>query len=165
MNILKPLPFDLERFRVSQDPFEKMTVMERVLWETRWWIKCKVKTFLSRWTDRFDDGLDVAPTSDLPKLLAGQSVEDVADAMVEWFFNNFEDPVQGMPWDSESGGYVYVMGGPYYARDELEDAFDEVATQEAIDKAADIIANDGWEWAPHSNRIHPANEIKQLYRD
>jgi hypothetical protein len=140
-------------------------VMERVLWEIKWQVKQKVKTFLSRWTDRFDDGLNVAPTSDLPKLLAGQSVEDVADAMVEWFFDNFEDPVHRMPWDSESGGYVYVMGGPYDALEELEDAFDEVVTREAIDKAADIIVNDGREWAPHSNRIRPANEIKQLYRD
>ena len=38
-------------------------------------------------------------------------------AMVEWFFSNFEDPATGRLGRRE---YVFIWGGPCYARDELE---------------------------------------------
>jgi hypothetical protein len=62
--------------------------------------------------------LDMGPPSEPPNL-GRIAHEAIVDAMVEWFFNNFEDPVHHTPYD---GGYVWIWGGPYDARDELETA-------------------------------------------
>jgi hypothetical protein len=79
---------------------------------------------------------------------------DIVDVMVQWFFRNFEDPVQNMPWDE--GDYVFIWGGPFYAREELEDVFGAVATPQAIKQAVDKIEEDGGpQWAPSNNRMRP----------
>ena len=45
------------------------------------------------------------------------------DIMREWFINNYEDPVECLPYDSEEGGYIYIWGGPYDPFEELESEF------------------------------------------
>jgi hypothetical protein len=71
--------------------------------------------------------------------------------MVEWFLTNFEDPAERTPWDE--GEYVFIWGGPYYARDELESAFGNVATERAIAAAVDHIEEDGIMWVPSRSRM------------
>jgi len=83
-------------------------------------------------------------------LLSNYGVKDeelspLAKAMVKWFFDNYEDPANGVPFDSEEGGYQFVFGGPYYAKDELEEKFPE-ASEEDIEEAVDYINPFGWEW-------------------
>lgn len=74
------------------------------------------------------------------------------DALVEWFFGRFEDPVHRLPYVSADGGYQWIYGGPYDAREELEESFPDVA-QDIIDAAVDEIEADGLtEWAPVSSR-------------
>jgi hypothetical protein len=68
-----------------------------------------------------------------------------ADEMVDWFFENFEDPANGVPYDSGEGGYQYVLDGPHNADDVLTDQFPE-ASREDIDEAVRVIENDGYEW-------------------
>jgi hypothetical protein len=85
----------------------------------------------------------IGPASDAP---------DIVELMVEWFFRNFDDPSVNTPCDSESG-YMFIWGGPYDAREELEDAFGDVVTEKAIEKAVDEIQQSGWEWAPNDNRM------------
>ena len=80
------------------------------------------------------------------------------EAMVEWFFTNFEDPAERTPWDE--GEYVFIWGGPYYARDELEDAFGGVATERAIAAAVDRIEEEGDLWVPSGSRMLPEPEIE-----
>ncbi|MGR4844944.1 hypothetical protein ACIPSK_20395 [Rhizobium sp. LARHSG275] len=70
-------------------------------------------------------------------------------SMVEWFFDNFEDPAEKTPHASSDGGYQYIWGGPYDASEELYSHFGDVATEELIQAAVDEVQRDGlFEWAP-----------------
>jgi hypothetical protein len=88
-----------------------------------------------------------------PPSLKGKSDEEAVETMVDWFQVNFEDSAESTPWDD--GEYVYVWGGPHDAREELENAFGEEASEEALEAAVARVESDGWEWAPSSNRIGP----------
>jgi hypothetical protein len=65
--------------------------------------------------------------------------------MVDWFFEHYEDPANGVPYDSNGGRYQYVFGGPYHAREELSKHFPD-AKGEEIENATQIIEVEGWEW-------------------
>jgi hypothetical protein len=97
--------------------------------------------------------VDVRPPSKPPSL-QGCDREAAVDRMVEWFYANFEDPAHNTPWDE--GEYVYIWGGPYDAREEIEAAFGNTAAQEAVDEAVETIEDDGDEWAPSGLRFGPA---------
>ena len=95
-----------------------------------------------------DPGLK--PPSPLPDI-RGLGHDAQVDAIVGWFFDNFEDPVEQMPWDE--GEFVFIWGGPYDADEEVSEAFADVADRTAIAAAVARIADDGWQWAPNSSRI------------
>ncbi|OWV91017.1 hypothetical protein [Rhizobium sp. R693] len=70
-------------------------------------------------------------------------------SMVEWFFDNFEDPAEKTPHVSADGGYQYIWGGPYEASEELYSHFGDVASEELIQAAVDEVQKDGlFDWAP-----------------
>lgn len=99
-------------------------------------------------------GLELKPTS-APPSVEGLDEDEAVEAMVEWFHKNFEDPAQETPYESAEGGYLYIWGGPYDAREELGDAFPE-ADEAAIERAIDEIQSDGlFDWAPAGIRIQP----------
>ena len=96
-----------------------------------------------------EDGEDVTPTDlrDLP-------LEEQAEFMARWFRALFEDPAELTPHDSSDGGYLYIWGGPYDARDQIGNTFAELASEEAIEAAIKEVQSDGlFEWAPSSR--HP----------
>lgn len=75
---------------------------------------------------------------------------DRIDTLVEWFHSNYEDPVNGLPYISSEGGYQWIYGGPYDAREELEGQFPN-EDEDIIDAAVEEIEADGLlEWAPVS---------------
>src|SRR6516164_4356205 len=74
------------------------------------------------------EALDTGPPSEPPDI-RGLTNGRATTKMVDWFFANFEDPAESTPYD---GGYVYIWGGPYDAREELNEAFGVVATERAI---------------------------------
>lgn len=70
------------------------------------------------------------------------------EEMVGWFFENYEDPAHNTPHSSSDGGYQYIYGGPYDAREVLGDNFPSVP-EEWINEAVDRIQKDGtYDWAP-----------------
>ena len=72
------------------------------------------------------------------------------DTLVEWFFERFEDPAHRLPYETAEGGFQWIYGGPYDAREQLEENFPDEAG-ELIDAAVDRIESDGLtEWAPVS---------------
>jgi hypothetical protein len=78
--------------------------------------------------------------------------DEQRELMRDWFFQNFEDPVNSTPRDDETREYIFLRGGPYDAKEQLWDKFGEVVSEELIDKTADEIERDGTvEWAPASN--------------
>jgi hypothetical protein len=97
---------------------------------------------------------DIGPPS-APPDLREKSRSKVVELMVEWFLENFEDPAENTPWDGETGGYIYIWGGPYDAREELEEAFGDAATEQALEKATNEIEDKGYDWAPSDQRIEP----------
>jgi hypothetical protein len=68
------------------------------------------------------------------------------EVMKEWFFHNFEDPAQHTPYESPEG-YIYIYGGPYDARTELESEFSDIVPDEVIDKLVDELQEECFEWS------------------
>jgi len=85
-----------------------------------------------------ENGLDFSGTT------LGEDDSSI-DEMIAWFFENYEDPVHGVPYESAEGGYQYYNGGPYDARVVLEEQFPD-ALDEHLDAAASKIETQGWEW-------------------
>ena len=82
----------------------------------------------------------------------GLSREKKIACIVRWFQRMYEDPAQQMPHDSEEGGYIYIWGGPYEARDEIGDEFGDFVSEEVIDAAVSDVERDGtFCWAPTDN--------------
>lgn len=96
-----------------------------------------------------------------PSLDESASFEDRVDVIVEWFRSHFDDPANGLPYDSNEGGYQWIDGGPYDAREEIESAFPE-ASEDELNEAVDRIEGDGvFEWMGTYNRAHPYPQIEE----
>jgi hypothetical protein len=76
--------------------------------------------------------------------------DDQRELMVQWFYENFEDPANGsVPWDGETKEWLYLWGGPYDAREELGDKFGDIVSEELIDAVVTEIERTGTvDWAP-----------------
>jgi hypothetical protein len=86
------------------------------------------------------------------------SQEAAIEAIKEWFFENFEDPVHSTPHDSSEGGYMYIWGGPYETRDIIENIFADTASEELIEAAVDEIEGESDQWVPNSSRRQPPDD-------
>jgi hypothetical protein len=68
------------------------------------------------------------------------------ELMIDWFHQNYEDPANKTPYE---GGYIWVFGGPYEARDELYSKFGDLVSENLIAEAVEEVERDGLtEWAP-----------------
>lgn len=104
-----------------------------------------------------DREVDVGPHSVLESFrlsLDGDAADEAADregrveAMVEWFLERYEDPANQTPHDSSEGGYIYVWGGPYDAREQIGDNFSD-EDESLIEAAVARVERDGTvNWAP-----------------
>ncbi|CAH1072463.1 HEPN domain-containing protein [Candidatus Nitrotoga sp. 1052] len=83
-----------------------------------------------------------------PSDLQGLNATEQKELMERWFHENYEDPAERTPYESAEGGYIWIWGGPYYARDELENYFHEYADQSVINELTEELERYGWEWAP-----------------
>jgi len=88
------------------------------------------------------------------------------EAMEVWFFENFEDPANQTPYEGKEGGYIYIWGGPYDAREELEDQFSDIIPSDLIAELADKLSGICWDWAPipkpDDYAINLAEEISEI---
>ena len=81
--------------------------------------------------------------------LAGADQAEQVELMRQWFLARFQDPAQETPYESAEGGYIWIWGGPYEPREELETRFGGVASDEAIEELVEeLYAEVGWQWAP-----------------
>lgn len=74
--------------------------------------------------------------------------EALIEKMRKWFFQHFEDPAENTPYMTSEGGYIWVHGGPYDAREELQAAFGHEVPEDLINELADELTQQCWEWAP-----------------
>lgn len=70
------------------------------------------------------------------------------DVMEAWFRDRFEDPAERTPYESAEGGYIWIWGGPYDAREELESEFSGIVPDETIEELIDELEDECVEWAP-----------------
>ncbi|MGN6150347.1 MAG: hypothetical protein ACTHPD_17575 [Rhizomicrobium sp.] len=96
------------------------------------------------------------PPSDLTDLPTEEAVQEIT----RWFFENFEDPAQNTPYESAEGGYQWIWGGPYDAREVIQDNFSETAPEDVLEAAIEVIQRYGDEWAPNLNRISAEAEAE-----
>jgi len=68
------------------------------------------------------------------------------EAMRSWFHEHFQNPVEETPYDSGEGGYIYIYGGPYEPSEELEGRFGSIVPDDVIEKLADELGKESWEW-------------------
>ncbi len=54
------------------------------------------------------------------------------DVMRHWFISNYENPAEHTPYESSEGGYTYIWGGPYNAREELGELFGGYVPEDVI---------------------------------
>jgi hypothetical protein len=77
------------------------------------------------------------------------------EAMRRWFYANYEDPVHSCPYISSEGGYQYIYGGPYEAREELDQEFSGVVDEGVIEELADNLDNESSEWSGNPDDFSP----------
>jgi hypothetical protein len=70
------------------------------------------------------------------------------EVMKDWFRGRFEDPAERTPYESAEGGYIWIWGGPYDAREELEAEFGEVVPDDVIDELVEDLEGECTDWAP-----------------
>lgn len=97
----------------------------------------------------------------VPPDVVDMGVIEVAEAIKEWFLENFEDPVGEMPRVDDE--FVFVWGGPYSAREVIDSVFADVVPDQPIDHAVEMIERDGIvDWAPHVRRFRRGAMTFQL---
>src|SRR5450631_3948210 len=91
------------------------------------------------------------PESDIgydPTTLGAARPEEQTRIMEAWFRARYEDPAFRTPYESAEGGYIWISGGPYDAREQLEEEFGGIVTDEVIEELVDKLSGESLEWAP-----------------
>jgi hypothetical protein len=94
-----------------------------------------------------------------------QNKEEKMEIMKEWFFENYEDPVNNCPYESAEGGYIYIWGGPYGASDVLYTEFSDIIEEELIQELADELENECSEWSAIPSSSYETEEYKEIFEE
>lgn len=105
------------------------------------------------------------PVSNTPYLDEDtDSREDIKNEISDWFYENFEPPIDNMPRDPKTGLFEWIWGGPFDAREEIEDAFINLDS-DILDDVIDEIQFSGTQWAPHIDRVTVIDKQQASYDD
>src|ERR1035441_5532877 len=75
--------------------------------------------------------------------------------MKAWFYENYEDPVNCLPYESAEGGYQYIYGGPYEPSEVLQDEFGGFVPDNLIEKLASDLSDISFEWSGNPDLYPP----------
>ena len=76
-----------------------------------------------------------------------------------WFFYMYEDPANQTPYESAEGGFQYIWGGPFEAREEIEARFSGIVSDDILEAVVDSVERHSDVWAPtEANPQHNAFE-------
>ncbi|WP_289118345.1 PIN domain-containing protein [uncultured Idiomarina sp.] len=81
------------------------------------------------------------------QMFSSLSREDAISELKAWFFSNYEDPAHSCPYETKEGGYQYIWGGPYDAREEIENEYSGVVSDSVIDEVVDDLESECLEWS------------------
>lgn len=91
------------------------------------------------------------------------------DYMRHWFSRHYEDPSNETPHSSEDGGFQYIWGGPYDAREELYNEFGALISEERIEEVVKYVERHGTvDWAPgtaHADHQRARDEWNEEHKD
>ena len=79
--------------------------------------------------------------------LTEMNASEQRNVMREWFFDNYEDPAQSLPYESREGGYIWIDGGPYDAHEELYQKFEGLISEQVIEGLGKEFYAECHEWA------------------
>lgn len=82
--------------------------------------------------------------------LRDEDRETQISEMENWFREHYEDPAERTPYESKEGGYLWIYGGPFDAREELECEFGGDVPDDVIDELVNTLEGECFEWAPTS---------------
>ena len=76
--------------------------------------------------------------------------EGASEEMKEWFYSNYEDPVNSLPYISAEGGYQWINGGPETPQGALGSTFSDEFPEKLIEEVAQNIIDESgiWDWSP-----------------
>jgi hypothetical protein len=95
-----------------------------------------------------------------PYALKDLSDDEQIEVMRNWFYENYQNPEDECPYDSEEGDYVYLWGGPYSAEEELVTEFGEYVKNENIKTLVEELEGYCYEWSAISSPEDPFDEEK-----
>lgn len=96
-------------------------------------------------------------SSDLRRMSKARQME----VMEEWFKSRYEDPAQSTPW--HDGEYVFINGGPFDAREELEAEFSGIVKDVALDELVDELENESDIWTrtdEYDRQFYPPDDYE-----
>lgn len=73
--------------------------------------------------------------------------DEQVDIMEAWFRAHYEDPAERMPYESAEGGYIWLDGGPFDPREQLEVEFGGRVPDEVIEELAERLSSEMPDWA------------------
>ena len=62
--------------------------------------------------------------------------------MKDWFFDNYDDPANFLPYETKAGGYQYLFGVPYELSNVLHEEFSSKYPNEYIESTINHIENE-----------------------
>lgn len=108
--------------------------------------------------------LEADPNYD-PATLPNENKEEQLRIMEAWFRYRYEDPAERTPHDSSEGGYIWIWGGPYNAREQLMEEFQDVVPDEVIEELIDKLQGECFDWAPTSSPDDYDTELYDAVRE
>ena len=110
--------------------------------------------------------LDAFELTDLPIIDEDSPVDEAAEQIKDWFFDNFQDPAESLPYESAEGGYQWIYGGPYDATDIVGSAFADSASEEVIEAAIELIQSGGmYDWTINPSRLRRDRSSRSSSQD
>lgn len=98
--------------------------------------------------------------------LLNASENDQIAAILNWFYARYCDPAHETPCMSSEGGYIWIHGGPYDAREEIEERFNGLVPDEVLEYAVEHTASTGtYDWAPTSLKYYDDSYDVSVYAE
>lgn len=92
--------------------------------------------------------------------LKGASPEEQHEALFQWFTNQYEDPVESLPYDSDEGGYIPIHGALVDPFDEFWEFYGIVPDNVIEDVAKELFDIAGDMWSPI---YHPSKDDYEFF--
>jgi len=87
------------------------------------------------------------PNLKSPGAILEEDINTIKEKMIGWFQSKYEDPVHHCPYESKEGGYEFIYGGPFDAREELEYEFSDQYPDSLIDEVASELEGECLMWS------------------